>query len=237
MALKLILEMIYICTHTDFNEYKKEGEYKIISVKKLEGEYSFPWIVANNDLKPMQFAYAEGYLIKDIYLKTHDKWIGINHYRRYFDNPTHETILPLPIGFNMHEQYAGCHNINDLYKVEAIIDKYFPEYSMDYKNINLLYPCNMFVMRRDDFEEYCKFVFGVLEKFNEENNLKTDEDVYRYVEKNQAQYGKHVDIKYQSRLQGFLMERIGTIFFLKHFKDKPVSYRKINIVSNKIITY
>ena len=33
--------MIYLATHTDFNEYKKEGEYKIISVTELKNKYSF----------------------------------------------------------------------------------------------------------------------------------------------------------------------------------------------------
>lgn len=225
------LIMIYLCTHTDFNEYKKEGEYKIIAVKELNGKYAFPVIVADNDLKPLQFAYSEGYLIKDIYLKTDDEWVGINHYRRYFENPKHETTIPTPLKCNMHQQFAACHNIEDLYKVEKIIDTYFPEYSMDYSNINELYPCNMFIMKRDDFNEYYRFVFGVLEKFNEENHLQTDEDVYNYIVKNQTKYHnyQHLDIKYQSRLQGFLMERIGTIFFLKYFKDKPVSYRNITI--------
>ena len=58
--------MIYLATHTDFNEYKKEGDYKIISVTELKNKYSFPVIVADNDLKPLYFAYSEGYLIKDV---------------------------------------------------------------------------------------------------------------------------------------------------------------------------
>lgn len=231
--------MIYLATHTDFNEYKKEGDYKIISVTELKNKYSFPVIVADNDLKQLYFAYSEGYLIKDIYLKTNDEWVGINHYRRYFENPKNETTLPTPIRCNMHQQFANCHNIEDLYKVEKIIDTYFPEYSMNYEKINELYPCNMFIMKREDFNEYYRFVFGVLEKFNEENNLHTNEDVYNYVKGNRMKYHSHerLDIKYQSRLQGFLMERLGTIFFLQHFKDTPVAYRTINIVTNKIKNY
>lgn len=229
--------MIYICTHTDFNEYKKEGEYTIISANQLHGKYSFPLVLADNRLKPLEFAYAEGYCIEDIYEKTNDEWIGINHYRRYFDNVTNETTLPIPMSCNMHQQYAACHNLNDLCKVEKIIDTYYPEYSTDYKNVDILYPCNMFIMNRDDFNEYHRFVFGVLDKFNEENNLYTDEDVKNYVTNNQPQYGKRIDVKYQSRLHGFLMERIGTIFFIQYFKDKPVTHKPINVVANKIITY
>lgn len=229
--------MIWICTHTDFNEYKTEGNYKIIAKEPLKGKYSFPVVVADNDIAPLQFAYSEGFLIRDIYLKTDDEWVGINHYRRYFENPKEETTLPTPLRCNMHQQFASCHNINDLLQCEAIIDKYFPEYSTDYSKINDLYICNMFIMKREDFNKYVEFVFGVLDKFNELNNLHTDEDVYNYVLKNKAHYTHVIDVKYQARLQGFLMERLGTIFFTTYFKDKPVAYRTINIVARKIKNY
>ena len=79
--------MIYICTHTDFEEYKKNGDYTIISSNELNNEYSFPVINADNELSDMQFGYAEGYMIYDIWKKhsLNQEWIGINHYRRYFD--------------------------------------------------------------------------------------------------------------------------------------------------------
>lgn len=226
--------MIYICTHTDFEEYKKNGDYTIISSNELNNEYSFPVINADNELSDMQFGYAEGYMIYDIWKKhsLNQEWIGINHYRRYFDSPDDKTTIPAPILTNMHRQYAGCHNIEDLLKVESIIDRYYPDYHMDYANINVLYPCNMFIMRREDFNAYCEFVFGVLGKFNEDNNLHSDEDVLKYVTSNADKYSNR-DLKYQSRLQGFLMERIGTIFFLKHFKVTDVDNNPIHVVANK----
>lgn len=231
--------MIYLCTHTDFNEYKKEGNYTIIATQELKNKYSFPVIVADNELRPMQFAYSEGFLIYDIWkkLKSNVKWIGINHYRRYFENVKDETTIPMPMNCNMHHQYASCHNIDDLEKCEEIIRKHFPEYSMDFNHINELYPCNMFIMERKDFDEYCKFIFGVLEIFNKENNLHSDEDVKNYVLKNKARYNKPIDVIYQSRLHGFLMERLGTIFFIKHFKGQNIAHRKINIIANKIRNY
>ena len=234
--------MIYIATHTDFTEYKKEGEYTIMTSKPLQGTYSFPVIEADNDLKPMQFAYAEGYMIHDIYTHIEDnpnEWIGLNHYRRYFDNPTDTITLPQPYLTNMHRQYAGCHNANDLHKVERIIDEYYPEYSTDYTGINEMFICNMFILPKQDFITYHNFVFGVLDIFNQQNNLHTDEDVKKYVERNKEQYNKSIiNTTYQSRLQGFLMERIGTIFFLKYRKEHPdVSYLPIKITDNPQRTY
>ena len=226
--------MTYICTHTDFDEYVHDGDYSIISSSELNGSYSFPTIVANNELKPIQFGYAEGYMIYDIWKKYsfNQEWIGINHYRRYFDSITETTILPLPMSFNMNHQYQSCHNINDLIQIESIIDTYYPEYHLNYSSIDILYPCNMFVMNITDFNTYCEFVFSVLDIFNSQNNLHSDIDNLQYVTSNTNMYSNK-DFKYQSRIQGFLMERIGTIFFLNHFKDKQVSYQPIKVVSNK----
>lgn len=225
--------MIYICTHTDF-ELPKEirGDYKILSIKPLEKEYSLPVeVVEENAITPIQYAYAEGYHIRHIYTKTNDEWVGVNGYRKYFfDVPKYRTVLPIPRKYNMHEQYADSHNINDLLECESIIDELYPEHRCDYKSLNL-YHCNMFVMRRYDFEKYCGFVFGVLDEFNRRNGLKTDADVYRFVESRKDQYSRRHDVKYQSRLQGYLFERIGTIFFTTYF---GIENRKIHFVANKI---
>ena len=235
--------MIYIATHTDFDEYIKNNDnYKIIAKEELKKDYTVPVIVADNDIAPMQFAYSEGFLIRDIQLKTNDEWVGLNHYRRYFDNPQNETTIPTAMNVNMHQQYASCHNINDLLQCEDIINEYFPEYSLQFDRINQLYICNMFIMKREDFEEYCNFVFGVLEKFNDKNNLHTDEDVYNYVSNNAKNglYGrKQIDTKYQARLHGFLMERLGTIFFIIHFinKGEKVTFKPIHMVGNRIRNY
>lgn len=221
--------MNYICTHKDFTEYVTEGDYTILSTAKLNNTYSFPVVIVDNDLEPLKKSYSEGYMIKQIYLNLIDnceEWIGVNHYRRYFNNPTDETTLPIPYKFNMHTQYAACHNINDLLKVEEIIDTYFPEYSTDYANINILFQCNIFIMKRSDFICWYNFVFGVLKHFSIDNGLYTDDDVRKYVECNRNQY-KQFEIDYQSRLHGFLMERLTTIFILKRFKDKEVVIKPI----------
>ena len=129
----------------------------------------------------------------------------------------------------MHAQYADAHNINDLLACERIIDEIFPEYHCDYSKLNL-YHCNMFVMRRYDFEKYCEFVFTVLGRFESERDLCFDDDVRQYVESTRGQWTKH-DAKYQSRLQGYLFERIGTIFFTTYF---GITNRKIHFVSERI---
>ena len=224
--------MIYICTHTDF-ELPKEinGDYTILSVNPLAKEYRFPVeVIEPNVLTPLQYSYAEGYHIWKIWQDKHDDWVGINGYRKYFfDVPEFRTVLPIPRKYNMHAQFADAHNINDLLECESIINERYPEHRCDYGSLNL-YHCNMFVMRRYDFEKYCSFVFGVLDEFNYRHGLYTDEDVRQYVESTRGQWTKH-DAKYQSRLQGYLFERIGTIFFTTYF---GITNRKIHFVSERI---
>lgn len=224
--------MIYICTHTDFDlpERVRDG-YRILSLKPLERTYPIPIdIVHPNGITPMQYAYAEGYHIRHLYAKTRDEWVGINGYRKYFfDIPAFRTVLPIPRKYNMHAQFAEAHNLTDLLECESIIDEMFPEYMCAYDQLQL-YHCNMFVMRRYDFEKYCAFVFGVLDEFNRRHDLHTDADVRKYVESMRGQWTKH-DVQYQSRLQGYLFERIGTIFFNTYF---GLIHKKIHFVADKI---
>ena len=231
--------MRYICTHTDFDASPfKDGT--IISSNELKNKYDLKIIYANNELKPLQFNYAEGYMIYDIWKKDLDsEFIEINHYRRKFLEETYneeQTVLPMPLKFNILDQYKGTHNVNDLNECFDIIRKYYP--CINLNNIlkgNLLFHCNMFKMRHEDFNNYCSFVFKVLDIFNEKHNFKCNEDVVSYVS---YKFSNPKDIKYQSRIQGFLMERISTIFFLNYFNFKSLRLIPILLLNeNSLINY
>ena len=226
--------MRYICTHTDFDSSIFQNGI-IISANKLHNQYDLPIIYADNDLNPLQYNYAEGYMIYDIWQKDNkSEFIEINHYRRHFKtiNTPDEIILPVPLACNMIIQYAQCHNINDLLQIFNIIDNYFPKYSMNYKNIEMLFPCNMFKLPHEDFNKYCEFVFSVLEIYNNIMKFKSNNDV----EMRMASHFAPQLIKYQSRLQGYLFERIGTIFFLNYFRNKKINFQNIICMSDKIET-
>jgi hypothetical protein len=84
--------------------------------------------------------------------------------------------------------------------------------------------CNIFIMKKDDFIEYGNFVFGVLFEFDRRNNLNSDEDIKKYIEKNfinKTKFDNIVNsINYQRRLEGFLLERLTNIFYNFKFKNK-----------------
>ncbi|WP_407378394.1 DUF4422 domain-containing protein [Megamonas funiformis] len=170
-------------------------------------------------------------------------YIGICHYRRYFTNKNklkrfiigkknsiltekeveillnkYDVILPKKNIFkeSIKEQYAKNHKEKDLYIVENIIYKKYPQY-MDifYKvmNGNSGYFLNMFVMRKKVFNNYCKWLFSILFETERSINLKEYDT-------------------YQSRIFGFLSERLFNVWLeyqnLKSIELPVITIRKGN---------
>ena len=108
-----------------------------------------------------------------------------------------------------------------------IIKEHFPEY---YEDATLLMdttyfiPCNIFVLKREMFIDWCEFVFGVLDIYNEKMGFKTDLDVCNHVVNNMDKYVDtkggipNISTSYQSRIHSFLMERLSSIFFKHNIK-------------------
>ncbi len=241
--------MVFICTHKDFQVpdfIKDTGEnYTIISNTPLQNKYEYPVIYADNILKNLKQSYCEGYMIYDIYLRVlkneiKDDFIGICHYRRYLKNlKVNKFAIAWPIGVNLNTHYYFCHVIDNLIQCENIIDTHFPEYKANYydlKTIHDFYIGNLLYLPRQKFIRYCNFVFGVLNIFNEQNGITCDDDITRYLEVKLKSMKpippfKRTDLDYQKRMHGFLMERLGTIFFWKEFdhlgNDKVLLYKDI----------
>ncbi|OZG51412.1 DUF4422 domain-containing protein [Pseudoscardovia suis] len=85
----------------------------------------------------------------------------------------HDFIAPTPIETPDHatvyEQYCTSvgHHIEDLDTCLAIIRTDFPQIwrsAKKYLSQTKVYACNMFVMRKDLFNDYCNFLFSVLAK-------------------------------------------------------------------------
>ena len=224
----------YVCTHRDFNIEpfnSLKGNYKIITDgMELQNTYPYPIIKADNELLPLKHSYSEGVMIYDIWKNDNESdYIGINHYRRFLDIQRHEdniqeNVLSVPYSFDMYAQYGVCHNPSDLLECKAIIEEYYPSYNT---TVNGLYGCNMAILDRQTFNEWCGFIFGVLEIFNERNHIHDDIGVRYHCMKNMKDYKVPFNLDYQSRLHGFLLERLSTIFFTNKFKNKPVRYSQI----------
>lgn len=85
----------------------------------------------------------------------------------------YDLLYPVyPMRCSVYEQYrreaANGHHIEDLDLTVRIISELFPaykSYAEKYLNGRMNYFCNMFVMRKDLFFEYCSFIFPVLFEF------------------------------------------------------------------------
>ena len=110
-----------------------------------------------------------------------DDYIGFNHYRRLFriedlnDIAEYDIIdaKPIPMVFNMSyftgspipnyvptdikKGYAICHKIEDWNKMECLLKQtpYYVDFEDWSKQNSLTSPCNMFIMKKKIFEEYC----------------------------------------------------------------------------------
>ena len=140
-----------------------------------------------------------------------------------------DVIVPTPRNLlgGVRGHYDAYHNVEDLDLVGEIIKEKYPSYVNAYINTmdgHLLLPWNMFVMRKEDFNEYAEFVFGVLKEFDARMGFNTDDDVRKHVEEHTEKYLKKFspndDVTYQMRIGGFLGERLFSCFVRKHFK-KP----------------
>ena len=87
--------------------------------------------------------------------------------------PQYDIILPKPFivtkaGFkNVYDQYEKAEMLDkrDLDLTIEVIKEKYPSYVDAAKSSlfgNVFYPCNMFIMRKDIFDEYCNWLFDIL---------------------------------------------------------------------------
>lgn len=106
------------------------------------------------------------------------EYVGLAHYRRYFETKftgdnideafrSCDVILAKPY---LHDRYNEMKMARTLEMEDEVIflkvfKKLYPDYErtlIDYMYGFEDYSYNMFVMRRDTFEDYCKFLFSIL---------------------------------------------------------------------------
>lgn len=137
------------------------------------------------------------------------KYIGLYHYRRMLDInkesilnklSSNYIILPRKKRFKMSvkNQYIREHSSKDWDVLIEILKEYYPEYYESSKiifNNNELYRFNMFIMKKNLFDNYCEWLFPLLLRV--EGNIKnTEKD------------------NYQIRYIGFMAERLFTLYVL-----------------------
>ncbi|OIK10583.1 exopolysaccharide biosynthesis protein [Bacillus sp. MUM 116] len=96
--------------------------------------------------------------------------------------------------------YKHAHNIKDLIYTKEIISEFYPEYLDSFNKVmsqRKLYLFNMFVIKKSAFDNYCNWLFDILEKLESRINIEN--------------YSP-----YQARVYGFISERLFNIWIFQH---------------------
>jgi hypothetical protein len=116
------------------------------------------------------------------------EYIGHNHYRRFFKNEDiydyekYDIIISKPIFssnvISLLQQYNFYHNINDLILCINIIKNINKKFGEKFESYLITSgtnyaPCNMFIMKKELFFEWCEFLFPIL--FELEKNIDLSE--------------------------------------------------------------
>ena len=103
----------------------------------------------------------------------------------------------------IYSHYKNAHYIKDLDETKNIISEIYPEYIESFNKImdgKTLYLYNMFVMKKENFDEYCEWLFNILFELEKRTNI-SEYDVY------------------QSRIYGFISERLFNVWIYKNLKN------------------
>ena len=157
-----------------------------------------------------------------------------------FHHPSHKTPTkeePMVIVADTVEQgYAFSNCADDLYIMEMVIAMYYPEYIEDYyryiKNGPNLYYSNGFIMKSEDYDRYCEFLFNCLNGYLHLTNIYSEQALIDHVKYN-IEVGKYQRyglissvppeaIKWQCAIGGFLSERLWTLWLLHNFNEEKI---------------
>ena len=195
--------MIYICTHLDKPAYNLNCEYQII--KNDSTEFKNNIAETGNKYRHLRGIYN---LYKNYELPDE---IGIFQQKRYLGATTipegYDIVVPKPFfAWQIYAQFNHHHNINDLNLVRQIInDKSFDEYLFMNNNLETYWD-NMFIMKKDDFNKYCEFLFDVLFEFDKKTNY--ENDGYPYCAYLGERIGSYWIYKNIDRSKIFLADRL-----------------------------
>jgi hypothetical protein len=127
----------------------------------------------------------------------------------------YDAILPEPrvFRYSIREHYRKYHDINDMEILKEIIAERCPDYLESFDQMlsaNILYANNMFIMKKPEYQKFMTWWFDLIFAFEARVNMN--------------------DYKgYQSRIVGFIAERLLTLWFTKNqlnCKELPLIYFK-----------
>lgn len=225
---------IYVVMHKSYKVQCNELYHPICVGKKYENEEYLTETIGYN-IAHLNEKINECTALYWIWKNTNSRYVGLNHYRRYFYNNNirnNGNYLDMETACKLLEEYdiilaeaVSDYNRSMLEMILTSMDnglcikalnilvdtiqKYQPDYVGPFKHIisgHSFHPCNMFVTHRRIFNEYCDWLFSFLIEAAEMIDVK--------------KYGE-----YDKRVMGFMAERLLSTWILKQdLKIKELPY-------------
>lgn len=227
---------VYIATHKKFKLPELDAEYIPLQVGAACKEYiGYLTDDSGENISGKNSNYCELTGLYWIWKNDKESKIkGLVHYRRYFTKyrisssdkgflckkdieeilTDHDIILSSKEYFKetaWEEYYMVCGLEKDLRRVEKIIEDKYPDYLdafYEYFKGNTSHLFNMMICRRELFDEYCEWLFGILFELEQQVRLEEYND-------------------YQKRIFGFMSERLLNVW-VKHKKLQVYEARTVN---------
>lgn len=160
--------------------------------------------------------YRRYFANKNLHTENKEKKKAVILHRTDYEKLLQEYDVIVPVKRNYYietvrSQYEHAHNKRDLDEAERIIQELYPEYNEAFTKVmcrTKLHILNMFIMKKQCFDEYCRWLFSIL--FELEKRI----DISGY---NQ----------YEARVFGFISERLLNVWLEKRklkIKEMPVVF-------------
>lgn len=237
---------IFINTIKNIEKYPVTKTYKLLCLgeNSVDGKYSIDVMHDNvgdniSNMNKILCEFTGLYWVWKNY--TMKKYVGFCQYRKFlsfYDSELnldeifkeHDIIVGSPINVGqICGHYKFCHNGQDLYEAFKIIGEMYPEYRktiIDVYQSQWLYCCNIFIMRANDFNKYCEWMWPIIQELLLRFNIKSYDDCLKRVEENKSDYLKNNplypqlnDIDYQARFIAYLIERCTNVYIWYNFKN------------------
>lgn len=173
--------------------------------------------------------YCELTALYWIWKNGESEWLGLSHYRRRFmldDNDIDglltsniDAVFTTPVLNvpNVKFMYEKNHSASDWQIMKDAVEEICPEYvdAVNKMELSECYiPYNMFIMRKAFLNDYCEWLFPVLE----------------YCENKIGQK----DNTYQNRYVGFLAERLMTVYFIHNINKYNMVFAHKHFIETKV---
>lgn len=228
---------IYVATHKKA-KFPKESIYKPIRVGAAlnSDDFGYQRDDIGENISNKNKSFCE--LTATYWIMKNDKSdiVGLTHYRRYFfkkyKNNKLENVLSeqdirkilkdkdiiVPnstfiIKHNAEKSWEKTHIKKDYDECRKIISEKYPDYMEAFEKFSksrFLYICNMFIARKEIFDEYYKWLFDILFELEKRTDISQYDD-------------------YNKRLFGFMSERLFNVWLLKHKELKVQKMPVYNI--------